>query len=288
MTADLPAPAGAGTVTVVMPYWRTPGTVRRAVDAVLAQTHTDMMLWVLNDGDRHTAPWAALADVTDPRLTRFDLPDNRGRYFCDAVAITAVDPVVSPWIAIHDSDDWAEPAWLARLLSAAADTGAIAAVCPQWLHGRRAPADRERRLEAIRYPMRAHRGLMRHLAHHAGVYRTDVAQQLGGHPGYRIGFDTLWVNLVTMLGHVAVANRPLYNRGIRPMSLTTDPATGMGSSARLDARRRLAALYARCIASADPARVLRDDVPTDLADLVAETASHLRAQVYAEKGTAPR
>ncbi len=284
MTGDLPAPPGAGTVTVVMPYWRTPGTVRRAVDAVLDQTHTDLRLWVINDGDRDTPPWPHLADVTDPRLVRFDLPDNRGRYFCDATAIAAAPR--ESWIAIHDSDDWAEPTWLQRLLGVAIEQDAVAAVCPQWLHFDRPGRDRpDRKLEPIRFPLRAHPGLMRHLAHHAGVYRTDVAQHLGGHPGYRIGFDTLWINLMTMVGTVAVANRPLFNRGIRAGSLTTSPDTGMGSAARRLARASLADLYARCLHSRDPAAVLRDDVPADLATLVRETARRLHEQVTAaERG----
>lgn len=270
MTAQVPAPddsAGAGTVTVSMPYYRTPDTVRRAVDAVLGQTYTDLILVVVNDGDTDTPPWPHLVDVDDRRLVRVDLPTNRGRYFCDAAVLAAAPPWRESRFAIHDADDWAEPDWLARLVAACETPGTVAAVCPQYVHGARATV-----LEPVVRPVVARPGRFRHLAHHAGVYRTDTAQRIGGHPGYRIGFDSLWTNLMAMLGTVAVVDRPLYHRQVRPESLTTSRATGRGSRARHDARRALEVLYAQCMASADPARQVRDDVPADLADLVAQAA----------------
>lgn len=270
MTEQVPASVtrdGAGTVTVSMPYWRTPGTVRRAVDAVLAQTHGDLILYVVNDGDTVTPPWPALADITDERLHRVDLPTNRGRYFCDASVIAAA---VSPWLAIHDADDWAEPDWLASLLAACTAPPVVAAVSPQCVHTPLAAA-----VEPVRMPdtlpVR-----MRHLAHHAAVYRTTTAQTIGGHPGYRIGFDSLWTNVMRMLGEVAVVDRPLYHRQVRPGSLTTDPRTRPGSAERWTARRNLNRLYARAVTAADPAKVIREDVPTDLADLVKQTAQGIR------------
>jgi predicted O-methyltransferase YrrM len=265
-TATVPADT-VGTVAVSMPYYRTQGTVRRAVDAVLAQTMPHLRLYLVNDGDRDTPPWPMLADITDPRLIRIDLPTNRGRYFCDAAVIAQA---CEPWIAIHDADDWSEPDWLAQLLAAALTTGAIAAVAPQWVHGRTST------LEPVHPTMRPGAGPMRHLAHHAAVYRTDVAQHLGGHPGYRIGFDTLWTNLVAMCGPIAVVDRPLYHRGIRPGSLTTHPTTRRGSAARQSARRRLNDLYRRAVVAQDPAQVLRDDVPPALADEVTAIANGIR------------
>jgi glycosyltransferase involved in cell wall biosynthesis len=267
---DVPAPgsAGAGTVAVSMPYYRSLTTVRRAVQAVLAQTHTDLTLYVINDGDTVTPPWPALAGITDPRLIRIDLPANRGRYFCDAAVIAAADR--ESWIAIHDADDWAEPDWLATLLAACDRPGVVAAVAPQHVHGRTVV------LEPVREPMRAAPARMRHLAHHAAVCRAEVARRIGGHPGYRIGFDSLWTNVLTMLGDVAVVDRPLYHRQIRPDSLTTAAATRHGSPARHAVRRSLNRLYRLALAADDPARVIRDDVPTDLADLVAEAAQGIR------------
>lgn len=250
-----------------MPYYRTPGTVRRAVDAVLAQTYTDLVLVVVNDGDTDTPPWPHLVDVDDDRLVRVDLPINRGRYFCDAAVLAAAPACRESRFAIHDSDDEAEPDWLRRLVDACEPAGVVAAVCPQYVHGARATV-----LEPVVRPVVARPGRLRHLAHHAGVYRTDVAQRVGGHPAFRVGFDSLWVNVLAMLGTVAVVDRPLYHRHIRSDSLTTARATGRGSTARHAARRALEVLYASCLAADDPAQRVRDDVPTDLASLVAQAA----------------
>lgn len=257
----------AGTVAVSMPYYRTQATVRRAVDAVLGQTMPHLRLYLVNDGDHTTPPWPMVADITDPRLIRIDLPANRGRYFCDAAVIAQAS---EPWIAIHDADDWAEPDWLAQLLAAALTTGSVAAVAPQWVHGRTSV------LEPVHTALTPAPGPMRHLAHHAAVYRTDVAKRIGGHPGFRIGFDTLWTNIVAMCGPVAVVDRPLYHRGIRPGSLTTHRLTRRGSAARQQARRRLGDLYGRAVVADDPAQVIRDDVPPALAAEVSAAADGIR------------
>lgn len=248
-----------------MPYYRTPSTVRRAVDAVLGQSYPDLVLVVVNDGDTTTPPWPELADIDDDRLVRIDLPDNHGRYFCDAAVLAAAPASRESRFAIHDSDDAAHPDWLWRLLEACDAPGVVAAVCPQYVHGARGAM-----LEPIVRPVVARPGRLRHLAHHAAVYRTDVAQRIGGHPGFRVGFDSLWTNVFAMLGTVAVVDRPLYHRYVRPGSLTTSRATGRGSQLRHDSRRALEVLYASCMAAADPAQRIRDDVPSDLADLVAQ------------------
>ncbi len=64
--------------------------LRRAVDSILAQTHRNLTLLVINDGNP-TPLWPALADIDDARLVRFDMDTNRGRYFADGVAIAATD-----------------------------------------------------------------------------------------------------------------------------------------------------------------------------------------------------
>ncbi len=220
-----------------MPYWRTPATVRAAVDAVLSQTYADLVLYVVNDGDRRYPPWTALADIDDPRLHRIDLDDNRGRYFTDAAVLAATD---TPWFAIHDADDTAAPTWLEWLLSAADAEGWDAVFAPQTVIGLDGVARREE--VGSLAPVRR----LRHVAHHAGVYRTQALRDVGGpHPAFRIGYDTLLVNLLTMRHHVGAIDRPVYTRRIRPNSLTTTPETASGSPARRAARRELQRLYAR-------------------------------------------
>lgn len=277
MTADGPAftslAQGAGAVTVSMPYWRCQDTVRRAVDAVLAQTYTDLILYVVNDGDDETPPWDELADITDPRLIRVDLPVNRGRYFADAAVLASA---TTPWFAVHDADDWAEPFWLDHLVFAAAVGDLVAAFGYQAVHR----PNRATTIEQVSLPFEAGPGNMRHLAHHAGVYRTTVAQRLGGHPGYRIGFDTLMVNMMAMLGPIGAVAQVLYHRTVREGSLTTDPSTRLGSRTRQQVRKALNRLYVQAMTDGDPVAVLHADVDPDLRAAVASAAAGITAGHY--------
>lgn len=230
-----------GTVTVSMPYWRSLSTVRAAVDAVLGQTHPDLRLYLINDGDHITPPWPVLQDIRDPRLIRVELGENRGRYFCDAAVLAATD---TPWFAIHDTDDVASPDWLETLLDACTVHGWVAAFGPQTI----LQDGRETRVEPVLRPL-VPLVRLRHLAHHAGVYNTGILRHVGGpHPGYRIGYDTLMVNLVAMAGQIGAVDRPLYTRTIRPNSLTTAPLTRLGSRQRREVRRLLERQWADTLA----------------------------------------
>lgn len=250
-----------------MPYYRTASTVRRAVDAVLAQTYDDLLLYVVNDGDRETPPWPELADITDPRLIRVDLPDNRGRYFADAVVLAACG---TPWFAVHDADDVADPAWLAELHAACVARGWAAAFCPQ-----RVTSARRSYIEPVADPLQAVPGPVRHLAHHAGVYNVDALRAVGGpSPSYRIGYDTALVNLLSLHAPIGAVDRPLYTRHIRAGSLTTAPATRKSSPARQRVRQRITTLMARAFVDGPAMAAGTDTDPADAA-AVSITAAKL-------------
>src|SRR5579859_5430453 len=113
--ASLQAAAGdamtrtaAGTqpwVTACIPTYRCTRYLRDAVLSLLNQTYPFLRVVVINDGDPNP-PWAALADITDPRLLRFDLKENRGPYFALAVALEATP---DPFFLIQDADDVSAP-----------------------------------------------------------------------------------------------------------------------------------------------------------------------------------
>ena len=75
-------------ITVSMPMWHATNTIRRSVESVLNQTHHDLTLIVVNDGGPPDV-WTPLEDIGDPRLIRFDLTPNRGRYQADAITLAA-------------------------------------------------------------------------------------------------------------------------------------------------------------------------------------------------------
>jgi glycosyltransferase involved in cell wall biosynthesis len=258
-----------------MPYWGCPRTVRSAVDSVLGQTYENLRLVVVNDGDSPSI-WGALATVDDPRLIRFDLPKNRGRYYADAVVLAAVE---TPWFAIHDADDWSEPMWLMELVSQAVEGDAVAAFAPQVLHhGGRV------RAEAVHPQLATRTRLvqMTQLAHHAGVYRTTALRSAGGyHPAYRIGYDTMIVNLVRMVGPCVVSPQARYHRVHRFGSLTTSRQTGFGSPERNAVKIRLQEMYQVALGT-DPsclADMVRSTIPPPLLVDVDRDAKRLVAMI---------
>lgn len=260
-----------------MPYYGCPRTLRRAVVSVLGQDYPNLNLVITNDGGGDGA-WSPIADIDDPRVTRFDLPANRGRYYADAVVLAACQ---TPWFAIHDADDWSEPRWLSDLIECAHGRGALAAFAPQVVH-----AGARRRNEPVHPLLCTTRPIpqMTHLAHHAGVYRTQALRAAGGyHPGYRVGYDTILVNLVRMVAPITTSPHPRYHRCMRYGSLTTSKQTGFGSPERNAARQRLQDLYRKALAT-DPSglrRLVEDTIPVDLAESVRDDAKHLMGQWYA-------
>lgn len=252
-------------VTVSMPYFRTPETIRRAVDAVLNQTMRDLRLVVICDGSRLGDE---LADIADERLIVFSLPENRGRYFADAVTLELCG---SPWFAVHDADDEADPRWLERMLAAASSPDARGrdyVSTAQRVQAR----DGSFSIEKVKPPVT--RPTLTHYAHMAGLWRTEwLRDTLGGfHPAYRVGYDTLLSQLARMHGAGVDLSEPLYTRYHRAGSLTTDRATGMRSAFRRDQRTKLAELLTK-MRSLNPA--------SKPADHIRAEASGLRDEVFA-------
>ncbi len=231
-------------VTVSLPYYDCRRYLLRAVDSILCQTHSNLTLVVVNDGDRR-APWDLLAHIDDPRLVRYDLGVNRGRYFIDAVILAATP---DPYLLIQDADDWSEPERVATLLQSwqlsesCRLSGAVSASM-LWREGSR--AGRLLTYPGLRKPLSSR---FEFRSDHHGLFSSEALRAVGGnYGGYRIGYDTLLVNLLCMTGEVVYVERSLYNRQVRANSLTTSQATGMRSARRQQVRAELADLYAAAL-----------------------------------------
>lgn len=224
-------------VTVSMPYYRTPDTVRRAVRSVLDQTRSDLLLIVINDGDNPATIWKPLADIRDERLVRFDLAQNRGRYYCDAVTLAACG---TPWWTVHDSDDWSDPDRHQAMLDASSDD--VDVVFTGYIRYRRDGHVGGRRLPRMHLP-----GSQLHfVAPQCALWRTDALRAIGGpNPAWRIGWDTLMVSVAaahlrcTRIGHCG------YHATRRDGSLTTSGNTGMRSARRRATHIELGKLWQR-------------------------------------------
>jgi len=225
---------GTPTLTVSMPTWRTP-QLRRAVESVLNQTFTDLRLVVVNDGDD---PWHLLDGIDDPRLVRFDLKANRGRYWCDAVTLAACG---SEWWTPHDADDVSEPdRYEAQLVGDVSFTSVM-------IHGLDGTV--------TTHPIRPGNPIAKYPA---GVYRTAVAREVGIHPLFRVGYDTVFVRRMWERFDPVVVNRGLYHVHRRSDSLTTSAETGRGSRLRLEHRRRARELLRRPSECPQPSALLDD------------------------------
>lgn len=256
-------------LTVSVPTYNTPPRLlARALDGLLAQTVQDLRVVVTADG----GPVPLLPGMDDPRVTVFTRPHNRGRYYADAVVLAACDP--DGWFAVHDADDWAEPEMYAELIAAAGE--GWAATAPFWRHDINRPP-----VVQAPQPQTPNAGF-RHITHWcAGVTSVDRARAAGGvHPGFRIGYDTLWSLMVALTGTVAVADVARWHWQRRNGSLTRSKATHPGSVERGKAKAALVRLYTQAwdvyTQGGEPGRVIRDDIDPALAADVEADAARLR------------
>lgn len=198
------------TITVSMPYFGTPDLVDRAVRSVLGQTHRNIHLVVVGDGEE-----PPLGHIRDSRLSVYTLPENHGAYFCHQLTLMATPH--AQW-SPHDSDDWSDPEHLERL---AAKGGTATVSGAIWFHDRR--------------------GVVRHhkATYWIGLYGTKRLRSFGGfNPAERVGQDSLTLHMLRLSGKVARVTEPTYHRVKRIGSLTTAAETGMRSVLRKDVRAR--------------------------------------------------
>jgi glycosyltransferase involved in cell wall biosynthesis len=171
-------------ISVITPAYNAAPYVADAVRSVLAQTHPDLRLFLIDDGSTDDTA-AIAADFADPRVTLIRQPNagvaaarNRGMGAADGDALLFLD-----------ADDWLAPAALATLAAtleaipwAVAAVGAYARVdaagkpieAPN--HPRlTAPSDLLRRLVVQNQFANGGHVLIRHAAaHHAGIFRPGV------------------------------------------------------------------------------------------------------------------
>ncbi len=102
-------------ISVLMPAYNHEPYVREAVGSVLAQTHANLELIVIDDASRD-GTWAALSGFADARLKRRRHETNQGAH---ATLNEALAMARGEYLAILDSDDLYEPTRLERLLAEA-------------------------------------------------------------------------------------------------------------------------------------------------------------------------
>lgn len=245
-------------VTASVPYFNARPYVRRAVESLLAQTHRNLTVVVVNDGDPNP-PWGELAHIQDPRLIRFSLDLNYGPYFAHQTVLGAS---TTAYFLVQDADDWSTPTRVASLLHALISEGSDLAFSAWQQY--RANANGNLQPDAIRWrrrrpgdPLLAPPGqrelflfdpllnehFVNRAAHH-GIFRREALERIGGYyAGFRMNYDTLLTNFLLMTGRVSFVEEPHYQYVLRPDSLSHSQATGVRSPIRIATKQRLAAMY---------------------------------------------
>lgn len=214
------------TILVTVPYFGVPELVGRCVQSILGQTHRDIAVVVVGDGERPPVSFA------DSRLEVYTLPDNHGPYFAQMVALTA-----SPFdrYAPVGADDWLEPDHLERLVAVGGEAVVTGAV---WFHN-------------LAGGVSIHEG-----NYEVGLFDRDRLLSIGGHnPNERVGQDSLLIHLLRTTGDLRATHHPTYHRIKRPDSLMTSPLTGKGTPYRNDVRRRNRIVLADCKALGTEERI---------------------------------
>jgi glycosyltransferase involved in cell wall biosynthesis len=241
------SPPRATAVTACIPYYAGRRYIRRAVESLLAQTHRDLEVIVVNDGDP-SPPWDELLRLRDPRLIFFNLARNHGGpFFANAVV---ADATSSPWFLVQEQDDWSTPGRVERLLHLATERGADVAISGQYFH--RQQPDGSSAPVGVRWSRIGHQtcptctatsrcqecfvdtaltDLYWYRAPHAGLFRVELLLSVGGYyAGLHLHYDSLLMNLLMMTGTVAHTGDTLYHRLLRPESITHAKTTGFGSA----------------------------------------------------------
>jgi len=248
------------TITVAMPYWGCPDLVERAVRCVLDQTHRDLCLVVIGDGED-----PPLRNVRDSRLVVYRLPENRGAYFGLQLVLQA-----SPhqWYGPHAADDTSDPEHYETLarVATAQRSEAVIADAVWWGEG--------------------HSRVRRSSGYEVGVYTRDRLLAFGAYnPAERIAQDTLLIRLLKLTGRVAAEGTPTYHRIKRPYSLTTTLETGLRSPYRMAVKRRNREVYYRAkrLRRLEAIRAYRERlIPSEIRDELAEHALRLAGELGKE------
>jgi glycosyltransferase involved in cell wall biosynthesis len=272
-----------GWVVASIPYFRCSQFIRKSVMSLLNQSYSKIVVVVLNDGDPN-APWNQLEDIRDPRLVRFDLASNRGRYFADEVTLRATPTGL---FLMQDADDWSHPSRVANLLTLLETSKAGAAVSAVEEYTCENGEVRALGKRPFRDTMEPPSRRFSCATPHVWLARTSALRRIGGYFGNsRVAFDTLLVKLMILTSTIAYTDESLYCRLIRPNSLCRSPATGLFSRGRRMAAARFRRLYQHAYAlyvRKAAGQISFEQMCSGIRELVGSlTPPHLRLQIERE------
>ena len=203
-------------ITVVMTAYNTGHLVDAAVASVLAQSHKNLELMVIDDAstDDTLEVLKSLA-AKDHRLKVFHSPTNHGTYWsknwCLAHAKT-------DFVAFHDSDDVSNPLRLQTQLGAILDGGGVNAVTCRW-----------ERVDTEGTVLKIDGLTSRMAAISLMIRRNPVVEKTGFFDSVRISADTEFITRITQCfgaRQIRHMRQILYTGLLREGSLTTGENSG--------------------------------------------------------------
>jgi len=211
-------------VSVVMPVYNAEATLAKAIESVLAQTHSDIELLVVDDGSKDGS-WAIVEEFArrDPRVKPIGPRANGGVASARNAALEAASGI---YISFLDSDDWWHEQKLAAQFETLRATGAKVAYAA---YRRVDEAGQDLSLvdppESLRYDDLLKSNYIGHLT---GIYRRDI----GEFRFLRIGHEdyAFWLAVLRAAGGAVKARYP------EPLAYYTVRA-GSLSSGKLRAAR---------------------------------------------------
>jgi glycosyltransferase involved in cell wall biosynthesis len=207
-----------------MPVYNAEATLAKAIESVLAQTHRDLELLVVDDGSSDGS-WAIVEDFArrDPRVRPIGPRKNGG---VASARNTALEAATGTCVAFLDSDDWWHPQKLEAQLETMRATGARVAYAAY-----RRVDEEGRDLSLVQPPdsLRYEELLeSNYIGHLTGLYHRDI----GEFRFLRIGHEdyAFWLAVLRAAGGAVKARHP------EPLAYYTVRA-GSLSSGKLRAAR---------------------------------------------------
>jgi glycosyltransferase involved in cell wall biosynthesis len=216
--------ASAPTVSVIIPAYNTAAYIGETLDSVFAQTFTDYEVIVINDGSPDTAELEVVLAPYLPKI-RYLTQENRG---LSGARNTGIRAARGEFIALLDSDDAWEPAYLAVQIAAMRADPTIDVLYPDALIigegptvGKRSmdlsPSRGEVTFESLitkRCNVRVFVTAKRDVILRAGLFDESLRSSED--------FD-LWIRIVNMGGKIAYHRELLARYRVRVGSLSSDP-----------------------------------------------------------------
>lgn len=101
-------------VSIMLPDYNGGELVRRSIESVLAQTYTDYVLYLIDNGSTKDNTREILHSYTDPRIVHIDVDVNNGT----SSAYNAVlNRITTKWVAIIHADDMWYPTKLEKQMA---------------------------------------------------------------------------------------------------------------------------------------------------------------------------